>query len=126
MEGPTDKRFRSFLWSQTHKSHYLETRLTVPSGETAVTTLKPADPPEPVADPAPRSEGVAKIRPTRLDQAAMRLSEHCIGPASPAAEAAAPSADGLHVRRSTTGTQPLPNVPDRTYGRLNVTMSNEP
>ena len=124
MDSPSDKRFRSFLWSQTHKSQYLETRLTVP-GDAVATKTTPATPAEASAatvDLTPSGEGVSKVRPTRLDQAAMRLSEHCIGPATPTA----PIADGLHVRRSPSATQPLPNVPDRSYGRLNVMMAKEP
>jgi hypothetical protein len=104
MSQPSDKRFKSFLWSQTHTAERAETRLT---------------PPGPEAPPTGRAKG----RLTPLEQATMRMSEFCAPPTAadvpntapgeqPQAPEASPAWQQLHVRAAVGTPTPL--------GRLNV------
>lgn len=143
MEGQHDPRFRSFLWSQTRKKVYAETRLSTPDAP----TRQPASPASPAAaqscplpmaieESAPETdsppnaakppEGVPKRKLTPLEQAAMRLSEHCVAPRQPDPEAdgqpqapaqSVEAAWTLHVlRRQVEAEAPLPRLNVRTIG----------
>jgi hypothetical protein len=135
MSGATDKRFKSFLWSQTRKAAYAETRLSVPD-PTVQAEPKPAGAP-PASGPVIQ-EGRGKGRLTPLEQAAMRMSEFCAPPADSSVPTRAPgvqpdaatgaAAEGpdwhtLHVLRqgevSAVGTA-------TRLGRLNVRKALNP
>lgn len=105
MSHTTDKRFKSFLWSQTRKADFAETRLTV-------TAPEPSPPPPPT--------GRAKGRLTPIEQATMRMSEFCAPPTGDAVpdrapgDMPAPDWQQLHVHRHEAAGMQTP------LGRLNV------
>jgi hypothetical protein len=117
MSGATDKRFKSFLWSQTRKADFSQTRLSVPEAEPKAAAPAPA----PAAEANP--PGRAKGRLTPLEQAAMRMSEFCAPattgevPGRAPAEMPAPAWHRLHVHRPDEASEAGTSTP---LGRLNV------
>lgn len=143
MESRPDPRFRSFLWSQTRKRVYAETRLTMPEAPFRPPEAPTAPVPAPAdaqaaagddaaapnaspAEAAAQPEGLPKRKLTPLEQAAMRLSEHCLPPRQPDAEsqdgdAPAPAqtverAWQLHVLRRQVEAAVPPRLNVRTLG----------
>jgi hypothetical protein len=91
MSHVTDKRFKSFLWSQTRKAAFAETRLSVDEDAVKAPVGKPQVVPAGEQQQAETpAVGRAKGRLTPLEQATMRMSEFCAPPAGAGVPAAAP------------------------------------